>query len=112
MIIIGAEMSGPELSGTPIDKAIRAVMKAESALNGDFQEGSIPAVNVVFCVAGSLGEPDWEHGRIGKYSSRSKLVLVQAAVPQEMVHDDAALDYADAEKIVGEIRQIAEGQLA
>lgn len=136
MIIIGAELSGPELSGTPVDKAIRAVMKAELELNGDFKEGTVPAVNVVFCVAGSLGRPDWDHSQVGKYSAKSKLLLVQAAVPEEVVHSETALDYvteelygananafefyrqkgmqfplADAEKLVARIRELAEKKL-
>jgi hypothetical protein len=98
MIIIGAEFNGPELSGTPVDKAIRAVMKAEAELNCDFQEGSMPAVNLVFCVAGSLGRPDWEHSQIGKYSAKSKLLLVQSAVPPDVVYSKAALDY-----VIGEL---------
>lgn len=101
---------------------------------GDYKEGTVPAVNVVFCTPGSImGEPDWEGGKVAKYSAKRKLVLVQVGVPEEMVHNDAALDYvieelyganalafefyrqkkmdyplADAEKLVGEIRQIAE----
>jgi hypothetical protein len=98
MIIIGAEFSGPELPSTPVGKAIKAVMRAEGQLNGSFKEGTMLAVNVVFCVAGSLGRPDWDHSRIGKYSTKSKLVLVQAAIPQEVVNSDGAFDY-----VIGEL---------
>ena len=86
MLIIGAQLSGVELCDTPIDLAIRAAMKAEHNVNGQFPIGSASAVNVVFCVAGKLGSPDWLHARIVKYSAKRKLLLVQIAVPAEMVN--------------------------
>lgn len=98
MITIGGHFSGPELKGTAVDRAIGAAMRAAIEARGDFKEGSAPALNVVFCVPGSLGRPDWDHGRVAKYSPKAKLVLVQVAVPQDMVASNAALDY-----VVGEL---------
>lgn len=138
MIMIGAHHGGPELGGTPIERAIGAAMRAAIKARGNYEEGSIPAVNVVFCTPGSIvGSPDWDHGRVAKYSAKRKLVLVQVAVPQEMVHSKSALDFvikelyganalafecyrqkkidfalADAEKLVAEIRRIAAAEVA
>jgi hypothetical protein len=98
MILIGAHHGGPELDGTPIDKAIMAAMRAAIEARGAYKEGSVPAVNIVFCTPGSIvGRPDWDHGRVAKYSAKSKLVLVQVAVPQEVVASGAALDFVIAE---------------
>ncbi len=88
MLIIGAELNGLELVGTLIDLAIMAAMKAEHRINGQFVIGSAPAVNVVFCVPGKLGCPGGRGARIAKYSAKRKLLLVQIAVPVEMVHSD------------------------
>jgi hypothetical protein len=135
MILIGAHHGGPELRDTPIERAITAAMRAAIAARGSYVEGSVPAVNVVFCTPGSIvGRPDWEHGRVGKYSAKSKLVLVQVAVPADVVESEAALDFvirelhganalafefyrqkkmefslAEAEQLVGRIRQAAAG---
>jgi hypothetical protein len=135
MILIGAHHGGPELRGTPIERAITAAMRAAIEARGTYAEGSVPAVNVVFCTPGSVvGRPDWDHGRVAKYSAKSKLVLVQVAVPAEVVESEEALDFvirelhganalafefyrqkemefplADAEQLVGRIRQAAAG---
>ncbi len=111
-------------------------MRAAIEARGDYKEGTVPAVNVVFYTPGSVGgTPDWERGHIAKYSTKRKLLLVQVGVPEEMVYAQTALDYvieelyganalafefyrgkkmdyplADAEKLVGEIRQIVETQ--
>ncbi len=137
MISIGAHHGGPELRGTEVEKAITAAMQAAVDLSRNLEEGSVPAVNVVFCTPGSvMGRPDWDHGRIAKYSAKSKLLLIQAAVPEEVVHSETALDYvieelygananafefyrqkgmqfllADAEKLVARIRELAEKKL-
>jgi hypothetical protein len=135
MILIGAHHGGPELRGTPIERAITAAMQAAIRVRESYAEGTLPAVNVVFCTPGSvIGKPDWEHGRVAKYSAKSKLLLVQVAVPADVVESDAALDFvvrelhganalafefyrqkkmefplADAEQLVGRIRQAATG---
>lgn len=138
MILIGAYHGGPELRGTPIERAITAAMRAAVEARGCYAEGSVPAVNVVFCTPGSVvGQPDWDHGRVGKYSAKSKLVLVQVAVPANVVESKAALDFviqelhganalafefyrqkkmefplAEAAQLVGRIRQSAVGGVA
>jgi len=135
MILIGAHHGGPELRGTPIERAITAAMRAAIKARGSYVEGSVAAVNVVFCTPGSIvGRPDWDHGRVAKYSAKSKLVLVQVAVPEDVVERETALDFvirelhganalafefyrqkkiefplADAEQLVGRIRQAAAG---
>jgi hypothetical protein len=138
MITIGVDIGGPEIIGTPIDRSIMAAMRGAITARGNCQEGSVPAVNVVFFTPGSVGGlPDWDHGRVVKYSAKRKLLLVQVAVPEEMVRSKSALDYvikelyganalafefyrqkgidfalADAEKLVAEIRRIAAAEVA
>lgn len=133
MISIGAHLSGPELDGSPICRAIGAAMRAAMDARPNSQESGIPSLNVVFCVAGSFGRPDWDHGQIAKYSAKRKLLLVQVAVPEEVVSSEAPLDFVirelqganalafefyrqkgiqyplgDAEKLVAQIREIAD----
>jgi hypothetical protein len=99
MISIGAHHGGPELRGTRIEVAITAAMRAAIELDESIDEGTVPALNVVFCTPGSVvGKPDWDHGRVAKYSPKSKLVLVQIAVPNDVVHSGTALDF-----VIGEL---------
>ena len=135
MITIGGHHGGPELRGTPIERAITACMRAAIEARGSYVDGSVPAVNVVFCTPGSIvGRPDWDHGRVAKYSAKSKLVLVQVAVPDDAVESNTALEFvirelhganalafefyrqkkidfplAEAEELVGRIRGTAAG---
>ena len=93
MITIGAVYSGPELEGGAFNKLISSVAKVATKVCGPSETFVGPAVNVIFCVAGSLGKPDWDHGRITKYSPKRKLLLVQVAVPPEVVSSRSALDF-------------------
>lgn len=93
MIYLGAIYSGPELEGSHFSRVESAVMCAVSDALGDFQEGDAPSYNVVFCVPGSLGEPDWVDLRQVRYSKKKKMILLHAAVPREVVSSDNAFDY-------------------
>ncbi|MCC7568260.1 MAG: hypothetical protein KO463_01415 [Candidatus Methanofastidiosa archaeon] len=86
-------MSGPELGKSRIDYIISAIMRAASDLLRDFEVGACPAVNIVYCVAGSLGEPDWDHGRVVRFSRKKQLILVHSAVPREVVQSADPLEY-------------------
>lgn len=93
MIHVGAIFSGPELKSTPVDKGIMAIAQAAAALRADFDSENGPAVNIVYCVAGSLGEPDWDHGRVVRFSRKKQLILVHSAVPREVVQSADPLEY-------------------
>jgi hypothetical protein len=84
MISIGCALRGPELRDSDADKAITAAAKAASELPGSFHFGS-PAIHVVFHVAGSLGSPDWDWLRDGTFSPDEQLLIVQVAVPKDIV---------------------------
>ena len=47
--------------------------------------GSSPPVNVVFHVPGSTGSPDWDGLRDAKFSRQQRLLMVQVAVPENIV---------------------------
>ena len=47
--------------------------------------GKTPLVNAVFVVPGSLGIADFEGLQFGEYSKKEKAVVVQVAVPAEVV---------------------------
>lgn len=93
MIFLGAIYSGPELEGSHFWRIESAVMTAFSIARGDFKEGDAPSYNIVFCVPGSLGEPDWTDLRQVRYSKKNKMILLHAAVPREVVASDNAFDY-------------------
>jgi hypothetical protein len=134
MIFVGAHHGGPELDGTPVDRAITAAMRAAIDARSDQEPGSAPAINIVFCTPGSItGQPKWNSGRVVRYLPKSKLLLIQVAVPVDIVASDAALDFvirelhganalafeffrrkqlnfplADAERMVSRIQRLAE----
>lgn len=93
MIYIGAIFSGPELEKSHFSRIKIAVTMAVSDLRGDFKDGDAPAYNIVFCVPGSLGGPDWTDLRQVRYSKKKQMILFHAAVPQEVVASDDAFDY-------------------
>lgn len=86
MIFIGGIFSGPELDGSSTEQTIKLVGRIAADLRGSFNVGDAPAVNVVFCVPGSLRSPDWDWLQEGTFSRRQKLLLVQVAVPAELVN--------------------------
>jgi hypothetical protein len=79
-ITIGAVFGGGELSGTPIDRALRDLSFS--------QDDAIPfSLNIVFHVPGSIvGCPDYVGVRTAKFSKKQKMLMIQVAVPKEMIH--------------------------
>jgi len=79
-ITIGAVFGGGELSGTPIDRALRGF---------SFPSDDSPpfSLNVVFHVPGSIvGGPDYVSVRTAKFSRKQKMLMIQVAVPKEMIY--------------------------
>ena len=86
MIFIGAVYGGPEASGSYVDLRIIRLMKAVILLReASCYPASTPEVNVVFHVSGSLSKVDFEGVRHGSFSRKRRLLMVQVAVPDEMV---------------------------
>ena len=76
MIAIGVVYGGPELRDSKLYDVLGSVMRSAMEARGDFEFGSVPAVNVVFHVPGSPGSPDWDAARDGKFSRKEKLLMV------------------------------------
>jgi hypothetical protein len=93
MIYLGAIYSGPELEGSHFSRIKTAITMAVSDARSDFEEGDAPSYNLVFCVPGSLGGPDWTDLRQVRYSKKKQMILLHAAVPPEVVSSDNAFDY-------------------
>ena len=91
MIIISGHFRGPELKQSRISQAIGVAMRSMEALREpDFggSLGTIPHVNAVFFVAGSLGSPGFKDVRVGPYSKKNKCVQVDIALPQSVADSD------------------------
>jgi hypothetical protein len=85
MIIISGDFNGPELKDSHIWNAIGLAMKSMERLRAPHYQGTlgtIPHVNAVFFVAGSLGAPDFDVIRIGPYSKKDKCLQVDIAVTE------------------------------
>jgi hypothetical protein len=112
MISIGAHFGGPGHGGSAIDIAISLVTQAISKERGPlvgidefgpcdprpaagrfFELGSVPAVNVVFHVPGSVSAVVPTKIEAARFSRKQKLLLVAVPVPPEMINSDKALDF-------------------
>lgn len=97
MISIGAVYRGPELRGSPINRALMNAARAINDLRGPLVIGTAPLVNAVFVVPGSLGSPDFDGLQFGDYSKKDKAVVVQIAVPIKALLESEVMAFiADA----------------
>jgi hypothetical protein len=94
MISIGCVYRGPELEGSYTFRVLGALMNAAIDCRGSFEVGKSPGINVVFYVPGSLGAPDWEGIRDAKFSPKRQYLMVQVAVPEELVNSPGLTDFA------------------
>jgi len=86
MLSIGAVHGGPETAGLLIGKFEKRLMCMVSEMRGDFKFGSAAALNVVFHIPGSiLRNLDYEGLRDGTFSRKEKFLMIQVAVPKEIV---------------------------
>lgn len=94
MISIGCHFRGPELKQSPIGDLILAAMNRVAEFRGNYAEGSIPEVNVVFYVPGSLGDfPPLDKPRAGRFSRKQKLLLVEVYVPREVAEAGGSVEF-------------------
>ena len=93
MIYVGAVDGGPELEGSLADRLLTAIMCATEACTGSAECEAGPAINVVYHVPGSIISPDWEGVRDGKFSRKRQLLMVQVAVPSELLDSPALKEF-------------------
>jgi hypothetical protein len=92
MILIGNVFRGPEHQASKTKRLLSKLMELSMELRGLFEVGDCPAVNVVFYVPGSLGAFDWDGIRDAKFSKQQKLLMVQVAVPANMIDSPSLKD--------------------
>lgn len=113
MITIGVNYGGPEQKGAGIYNLLNAAMESiadergpwvggddfglgdlQPAAGKYFNVGSVPAVNVIFYIPGSvLTYSDLKQIEAARFSRKQKLLLVAVPVPPEMINSDKALDF-------------------
>lgn len=115
MISIGCDFFGPELKSSPIGKLLLETANRIAELRGGewygvkdvsgldrrprpssayFEVGSLPAVNIVFQVPGSLGDfPALSAPRPGRFSRKQQLLLVEVYVPREQVASGGSVEF-------------------
>jgi len=92
-IAISDQFGGPDAETSRVASIIKSIKEAAVGLQGDFLEGSGPAIKVIFCIPGRNAQPDWDHERITKYVREQKRLVIEVAVPQKIVESESALDY-------------------
>ena len=99
MISLGAVFGGGELTGSPFEQAIRAA----GAFFRDKQQGDFGSLNVVFHVPGSLVKSGFLGARTSKWSRKTKMLMIQVAVPEEAKESKQQLKF-----ILNSIREAIE----
>lgn len=84
MICISEILGGPELSHSRVATAIAKLFQ----LSGSREEGDFGSLDIVFHVAGSLGQPEFSGIRTGRFSRKERMLQVQIAVPADVVESD------------------------
>ena len=85
-ISTGLVLGGPEMVESAVCSAIKKkglLMQSRCPLY--CEDVTEAGLNIVFYTPGSLFQPDWEGVRTGRFSRKQKLLMIQAAVPEEMV---------------------------
>lgn len=86
MLGIGCIAGGPETRKTSVGQHIDRLMKIVVDERGPFTVGTVSAVNVVFHVPGSVvRDVGYQGFRDGKFSRKDMMLMIQVAVPQELV---------------------------
>ena len=95
MLSIGSVQGGPEVASAAIGRLVDRLMKVATEERGDFRFGSAAALNVVFHIPGSIApKVGYEGLRDGTFSKTQQLLMVQVAVPKEIVdaQDEALVE--------------------
>jgi hypothetical protein len=94
MISIGCILKGPELSSTLIAHRLMTAMRWVDHYRGEYPEGAVPEVNIVFYVPGSLGDfPNMTEITAGRFSRKKKLLLVGVPVPRGMADSGGSVEF-------------------
>ena len=86
MIAIGEHYLGPEHRNSRISEALGKASIAIATSRPQELGKDLPWVNPIFIVAGSLGNPDFDGIRLGHFSKKEGGLVVEIAVPPEVVN--------------------------
>ena len=94
MISIGCGFGGPGLSQAAIGKLLLAASRLVEEYRGNYAEGSIPEVNVVFYIPGPVANfPPLDAPRAGRFSRKRKLLLVEVYVPRDVAEAGGSVEF-------------------
>ena len=94
MVTVGAYFGGPELQKSAIQSLICSAMEAVDQVFGEWNEGSAPAVNVVFYVPGSLDAyGGLKQIEAARFSRKQRLLLVAVPVPKEVAAVGGSVEF-------------------
>jgi len=86
-LYLGAVLGGPEIKESAVYTAMDKILDCADRL-GRIVDDSVPGIDYVLHIAGSLLRPDYEGVRSGKFSTKRKLLMIQMAVPERMVSSE------------------------
>jgi hypothetical protein len=94
MITLGVHSFGPEVRDTLFSEAIMQTMRAfVKVRSADYNDGTLPWVNPIYIIPGSLGSADFECMKLGYFSMKKKGCVVMIAVPPEIALSTSPEEY-------------------
>lgn len=88
MIYVGTVFGGPEAPATQAYRVVNKVMCMIADERDALISPSDGGLNVVFHVSGSLSKVTFEGVRTGRFVRKEKMLMVQVAVPEELLDSD------------------------
>jgi hypothetical protein len=93
MISIATEFGGPELEKSRIRDWLDRVSQAVDLERGHFEPGYEPAVDIVYCVSGSVTQFDFDAMREREFSERQMLLTLEVVVPGDVMLQENPSDF-------------------
>ncbi len=82
-LYVGGVLGGPETRTSPVLLALRKASQAAAKYEEEASSGG--SVDLVFHIPGSIVRLDYSGLRTGRFSRKERMLMVQVAVPKEMV---------------------------
>jgi hypothetical protein len=82
MLYLSSVLGGPEVDGVPLDALLTRIIRSKASWASSDPQ---PSVEVMLYLPGSKFAPDFQGARTGRYSKKIDRLMIQVAVPPEVV---------------------------
>jgi hypothetical protein len=85
-----------ELEGSTIDKAIMAMAARVAKIRSGLDNHHTAAIDLTLMLPGKAEKPDFKGMRMTGFASDEKVLYIESAVPESMLHSEHAERYVSA----------------